>query len=625
MTTNSSLILSSLDFDTLKDNFKVYLSSQSIFKDYNFDGSNINVLLDVMAYNSHLNSFYLNMVASEMFLDSAQKYDSVVSHAKELNYIPVSAKSSSSEISFQIETVGINNQLTVPKGTRFSGTNSNGSFTFTTDEVNVYVSGNSTFSVANLTIYEGTYFTDTYVVNYNIENQQFLLTNEGVDTTTLTVTVVENNGATITTFIKADNLFGLNSESNVFFLQGAQNGKYEIVFGDGLFGRRPINASIIQINYRVCSGKFADGVSSFILADDLGSVNNGEVSAATINVNFPSNSGSDQESLESIRFAAPRFFATQQRAVSSDDYASLILSNFSGLVSDVVVYGGETVEPKQYGRVIISIKPLSGTIAPDFLKNSISNYLLDYIALPNRVVISDPDYLYCYVNAKVNYDKNSTVKTSSEIRSIVLNSILGYGSNNLEKFGNDLRYSRLTTTIDNSDSSITSNETELRAVKRISPKINFATSYDFNFNNPIYYDSFSFNTIEQHSLLHESNFDVIVNHASLLSSRFTYVATDGISYPLAFLEDDASTIDDNGVAVIKVYIENQGNITPIATVGQINYVKGVVQLTDLKVSSYDNYISLFVRLRDKDIIANQNKIILIDANDVNITISETVR
>jgi hypothetical protein len=178
----------------------------------------------------------------------------------------------------------------------------------------------------------------------------------------------------------------------------------------------------------------------------------------------------------------------------------------------------------------------------------------------------------------------------------------------------------LTTTIDNSDSSITSNETELRAVKRISPKINFATSYDFNFNNPIYYDSFSFNTIEQHSLLHESNFDVIVNHASLLSSRFTYVATDGISYPLAFLEDDASTINDNGVAVIKVYIENQGNITPIATVGQIDYVKGVVQLTDLKVSSYDNYISLFVRLRDKDIIANQNKIILIDANDVNITI-----
>lgn len=615
---NSSLTLSSVDFDTLKENFKEFLKTQSSFKDYDFDGSNINVLLDVMSYNSYLNSFYLNMVASEMFLDSAQKYDSVISHAKELNYVPRSARSSSAEVELVIDTIGIDGKLTIPKGTRFTGFNSNGSFTFTTDESKIYVSGNSTFTVANLQIYEGDYFNDSYIVDYDIENQQFLITNENIDTNSITVNVVENNGSSNTVFIKVDTLFGLSDQSNVFFLQATQKNLYEVVFGDGLFGRKPINGATININYRVSSGQAADNVNEFVISDDVGPVNGGTVSVNSLTLVSSSAGGAEQESIESVRFAAPRYFATQQRAVSSDDYEALVLNNFGGEISDVTVYGGQEAEPKLYGRVIVSLKPSIGTIAPDYVKNKISNYLLEYIALPNRVVINDPDYLYCRVNTQVQYNKNATTKTAEEIKTIVLSTISNYSSTNLERFGNDLRYSRLVADIDNSDSSVTSNDTELRIIKRIAPNFNQKTTYDIVIGNVLYYDATNYSSNEQHKQLHESEIESRLTHSTLVSSRFSYNATDGQVYDLAFFEDDA-----NGF--IKLYAPIGEEILPIETVGSIDYVTGRITLTDINVASYTNHISLYMRSRYKDIFASQNKIILIDPNDISVSVIETIR
>lgn len=615
---NSSLTLSSIDFDYLKQNFKEFLKTQSVFKDYDFDGSNINVLLDVMSYNTFLNSFYLNMVASEMFLDSAQKYDSVVSHAKELNYVPRSAKSSVAEIEMTLSTIGLDKRLTIPKGTRFTGFNSNGSFTFTTDETKIYVSSNSTFKVANLQIYEGDYFNDSYIVDYDIENQQYLISNKNVDISSITVNVLENNGASNTSFVKVETLFGLNDKSNVFFLQGAQSGLYEVVFGDGLFGRNPLNGSTVNINYRVSSGVVADGISEFVISSDLGPTNGGSVSVDAINVFLSAAGGAEQESLESIRFAAPRYFATQQRAVSADDYKSLVLNNFGGEISDVVVYGGQETEPKLYGRVIVSLKPSSGTIAPDYVKNKISNYLLEYIALPNRIIINDPEYLYCRVASEVQYDKNSTTKTAEEIKTIVSNAISNYSLSNIEKFGNDLRYSRLVADIDNSDSSITSNDTELRIIKRIAPNFNQKTSYDINIGNVLYYDATNYFSNEQHKLLHETELDSRAVHSTLFSSNFTYNARDGKVYELAFLEDDS---DGN----VKVFAPIGETIVPLDIVGTINYSTGFTTITDLNVASYINYISLYFRSRYKDVFASQNKIIIIDPNDVTVSVIETLR
>lgn len=615
---NSALVLSSLDFDTLKNEFKTFLKTQSVFRDYDFDASNINVLLDVMSYNTFKNGFYLNMVASEMFLDSAQKYDSVVSHAKELNYVPRSTRSSQAEVSFNIQTTGISGRFTLPKGTRFTGTNSNGSFTFTTDELNTYISSNGVYSVANLSIYDGTYFKDSYIVDYNIESQQFPLTNQNVDINSVTVSVVENNGANTTTFTKAQTLFGLDSTSEVYFLQASHNNLYEVVFGDGLFGRKPVDGAIVTINYRIANGTDADGISEFTLEDDLGPINGGSATVESITVVENSSSGANQESIESIRFAAPRYFATQQRAIASDDYSALVLNNFGGEISDVAVYGGETVEPKLYGRVIVSLKPASGTVAPTYIKNRISNYLIDYIALPNRILISDPDYLYCSIVTNVQYDKTSTDKTISEIRAIVLDSVLEYSASNLEKFSNDFRYSRLIAAIDDADPSITSNDTDVRIIKRISPLINYATSYTIDVNNQIYYDATQFSTYSAHKQLHDSEFDLHVAHASLISSRFTFNAENGTIYDLCFFEDD-------GLGNIVVYKESNSEMIPIQIVGSIDYTAGTFQLNNISVSNYGTHISLYIRPRDKDILANQNKIILIDSNDVNVTVTETQR
>lgn len=617
---NTALNLSSLDFDTLKENFKQFLKTQSAFKDYDFSGSNINVLLDVLSYNSYLNAFYLNMVASEMFLDSAQKYDSVISHAKELNYLPRSTRSSSANVNVVISASNPSGSLTIPKETKFTGVNSNGSYTFTTNESKILTSSNNLYTINELQIFEGDYFQDSYVVNYTIENQQFLISNRNVDINSITVNIIENNGSTNTEFTRAQTLFGLDSDSEVYFLQATQNNLYEVEFGDGLFGRKPLDTATVVIRYRVANGAEADGISSLFLTDDLTLTNQsaGEITINSVTVTSNSAGGAEQESIESIRFAAPRYFATQQRAVTNDDYASLVLSNFGGEISDVIVYGGQEVEPKLYGRVIISLKPTNGTITPDYVKTKISNYLLDYIALPNRVLISDPEYTYCYVKSTVQYDPITTSKTIPEIRTEVLQSIIDYSKNNLEKFGNDLRYSRLVNAIDSADTSITSNDTELRIIKRLMPRLNTKTTYSIEVGNVLYYDATTTVSNEQHSMLHANEADARLAHATLISSTFTYNSTDGNAYPLSFFEDDAQ-------GNINVYTTIGAEIVRLDNVGSINYATGLIKLNNINIADYTTYISLYIRSRFKDIFASQNKIILIEPSDVNIEVIETVR
>jgi hypothetical protein len=558
------------------------------------------------------------MIASEMFLDSAQNYDSVVSHAKELNYLPRSTRSSSAEITLTVNSNDFNGQMTVPKGTRFTGVNSNGSYTFTTNESTTVTSGNNTYTVANLQIYEGNYFNDSYVMNYNIENQQFILTNQGADIDSLTVTVIENSGANTTTFTRVSNLYGLNENSNVYFIEPAQNGLYEVVFGDSLFGRKPLNGAIINMEYRVSNGLDADGVSKFALSSDLGPSNSGSVNNTSITVISNSAGGSSQEDIESIRFSAPRYFATQQRAVTTDDYYSLILTNFPEQISDVNVYGGQDVQPKKYGRVIVSVKPTNGTFAPQYVKNEITKYLQNYIALPNRVEITDPEYFYCSIISSVQYDQNTTTKTASELKTLILNTISNYSKNNLEKFDNDLRYSKLVTTIDNADPSIVSNETDLRFVKRITPNLNEKTTYSININNPIHFTSTTYVANADHIALHSDTFDLHSEHTSVLSSNFTYNSTDGKTYPLSFIEDDQ-------FGNLRVFSPIGNELVVTDQIGTVDYFTGEIIISNLNVASYNNYISIYVRTDTRDLIAKQNSILIIDPEDVKITMLEKIQ
>ena len=600
---NTSLDLTSLDFDTLKENFKKYLKEQSVLKDYDFDGSNLNVLLDVMSYNTYLNSFYLNMIASEMFLDSSQRLDSVISHAKELNYVPKSKRSSKAFVNFTITCDGISGSFNIPKKTTFYGSNANGFYVFATAENNTYLSPNSNFTVANLAIYDGFYHTETFIVDWSVENQRFLLPHSDVDTSSLEVIVTEDN--VNTTFTKAETLFGLTNTSNVFFIQAAQNNQYEIVFGDAFLGRKPKNGATVYADYRVCLGPEADGITKFDLAPDLGPINGGTAVTSSV-TSAGSSLGAPAEDIETIRFRAPRYFATQQRAVSSDDYSSLILSNFGGDIDDVIVYGGQELEPKQYGRVVVSLKPAGSTIAPNYLKSEIINYMQDFIALPNRVIISDPDYFYISVNTSIQYDKSKTNKLPPDIKSIATSAMLTFSQNHIEKFGNDFRYSRFVSHIDDSDTSITSNDTDIRIIKRLSPLLNYPTSYVIDFNNMPeregYYNGVAF-----------------VDERVLVSSEFTYATTDGTQYPLSYMQDDGT-----GNIVVYALIDNV--ITAVNTsIGTIDYSTGRVTIKELLTASYDNYISLYMTPQNKDIIAKQNMILILEASDITANVIETIR
>jgi hypothetical protein len=596
---NSSVTLTSIDFDTLKQNFKTYLSTQSVFKDYNFEGSNINVLLDVMSYNTYLNAFYLNMVASEMFLDSAQKLDSIVSHAKELNYVRRSAASSVANISFTASTTGITPPLTIPEGTLFSGTNSNGTFNFVTRNDNTYTSPNTVYSVDNLQIFEGFYVNNSFIVNYNNEAQRYVLTNENIDLNSLVVTVYENNQQDWADYLRVDTLFGLSNTSNVYFIQACEKDQYEILFGDGFLGYKPQNEALVVAKYLVTVGEEADGISEFSINTDLGIHNGGTVTVSALSVVSNSASGANAETIESIRFNAPRYFATQQRAVATDDYRSLIMSKFGGVISDVNVYGGQNLEPKQYGRVAICIKPSESTIAPDFVKNQVTSYLQDYISVPSRMIITDPDYFYCKIICTVQYNKTITTKNASQIKSIVLNSIQEFSTEHLEQFTNDFRYSKFVSHIDESDESITSNNTDVKLVKKLYPKINTAQSHTINFNNKV------------HSNDH--------GHAVLESSYFTYIDENFVYYTLCYLKDDS-----NGNIIVYTYINGIYTVLN-SSVGTIDYETGTVILSSLKVADYGDSFNICLYTLDKDFYIDQSQVLLIDLSDVTLNVVEENR
>lgn len=634
---NSSLNLSSLDFDTLRDNFRKFMKSQDTFKDYDFDGPNISVLLDVMSYNSYLNSFYLNMVASEMFLDSSQRYDSIVSHSKELNYVPRSATSATAIVKFNVNTSITKGYLSIPKGTKFTGVNSNGTFNYATRDKYEFKSPNSFFSVSNVFIYEGNYFNESYTVNYDIENQRFLISNKNIDIESISVEVTDRIGAQSAPYIPVKTLFGLNQQSNVFFIQASENNLYEVVFGDGYFGNKPINGSTVKIDYMVTNGSEGNGIQNVTLSDDLGRINGGIAQPEEIFITMEASGGANQESIDSVRFTAPRYFATQQRAISTDDYRSLILEKFSGDVNDISIIGGETIEPKKYGRVIVSINPNIGIIAPDYIKSRIAKYMRDYIAIPNRIEFTDPSYLFCKVQTYVEYDIFATNKTTTEIKSAVLASIISYSKTNLQKFNNDLRYSRLVSSIDNADESVTSNETTIHLIKRIAPKFNYLTKEVLYLNNSISVEPNITKEIDDFASAYGNQYENYLPNASVISSLFAYNLIDSVAdqttvYPFSFIKDDGIPLNDKGVIDIatgkgklNIFTTINNKLVIIDTIGSVDYNKGIIYIDKLSVNDYNEYLSIYVKTKAKDLIAKADTIIRIDPNDVEIKVNETTR
>jgi hypothetical protein len=628
MASNSSINLVSLDFDTIKSNLKTFMKSQDVFKDYDFEGSNINVLLDILSYNSYLNGFYLNMVAAESFLDSAQLKDSIVSHAKELNYLPRSFKSSQAVLEPFVLTLAAGaTQLFMPKGTRFSGITKGVSYQFVTaadyinntpvintdGSVSFYVSSRAydeygtSYIVDPFMIYQGVYQTDTFVVDYSVENQRFILTDNTVDTDSITVTVVENSGALTFDYIYSSTLLGIKSSDPRFFIQPADNGKYEILFGDDIIGRRPRNSAIITVQYRTTAGANGNGVTRFSLdtnvATTSGSEFAGNLPTIVASVDIPGGSygGAAAESVEQVRYKAPRYFQTQERAVTTSDYKILLQNKFPE-ISAIQVFGGETFDPPIYGKVYISVKLTGVDGLPDAKVQEYYKFVKERSPLSIDAVFISPEILYYRVVSSVNYNINVTSQRPDQIKSKVISAITAYDATNFENFNVTLRKSRLQSIIDASDASIVSNDTKLFLFKKIVPFLGVSQNIILRYGAPL-----ATNIPSATLTTHTSEIGDYVH--TITSSQFTYNGQKCV------LEDDSD-------GIIRIVAHVNGNDVILKEIGSVDYATGTLTINDFNIDSFDgNEIRIYAVPQYADITVTGNNILELATDELEITIN----
>ena len=603
MAANSALNITSLDFDTLKSNLKTFMKSQTVFKDYDFEGSNLNVLLDVLAYNTYINSFYTNMAISEMFIDSAQVRDSVISHAKHINYTPSSTKSSEGLVNITFNTSGMGNIFEIPKGTQFSGTNANGAFVFTTDRNLTSLSTSNTFTFSNVAVYEGTYVSEVYTVDYTDTNQRFLITNQTVDTDSLVVTVIENNGETTNDFTKADFLYNLTPTSNCYFLQASRKNTYEVLFGDGVFGRKPQNASTVILSYRVSLGSTAGGVSTFFLDKDLGPTNGGQVTGTTITTVSSSSNGAERESIESIRFRAPRAYQTLGRAVTKNDYRDMVIDNFAE-VKDVNIYGGETVtDSVQYGKVFISPSTYSGAALTNQRKTDLLNFLENKKILNIQNIVIDPEYIYIIPTITVSVNFNNTALSPAQITTKVITAATNFNDNYLELFNTTFRFSKFTEAIDAADTSIVGNQITTVIYKVVQPILGVSAAISTSFKNKLIPGTiYSSNFLEVNGNTYQIT-DYNPNNNTF--SRNTGVSTFDV-------------INTSNVLYLKQITTN--NTESYETVGTVDYETGTISVRNLTVLDFlgGTGIQIFATTYADDIVATFNNVIQLDIGSMEV-------
>jgi len=623
MAANSSIVLTQLDFDSYKDSLKTFLRSQDRFKDYDFDGSNLSVLLDVLSYNTYQNAFYLNMISNEMFLDSAKLRDSVISHAKELNYLPRSFRSSSAVIQLVITSTNTaKRSIVIPKGTSFTSRVDDFTYNFSTTEN--YVITNRTPSGSSLVyesepirVYEGSYLSDTYTVNYD-RPLVYKISNKRVDLESVLVTVFEDNGTTVQTYKRATSLFGHDGNSKVFFLQPGIGDAYEIVFGDGVVGRKPKNNSACIIEYRTCSGELPNGAFKFINTASIDGETNIVIQTITAAAD-----GAVAEDLNSIKYNAPRAFTTQERAVTSEDYENLLKANFPE-INAVVAYGGEDASPPQYGRIFLSIDLDEVDGLPKIKEAEYKKFLRSRSSVAIEPLFVSPDYTYLYVKTNIKYNINLTGLNPEDIRTNVIDSILNHASVNLNNFGRTLRYSRFIRDVDAAEASIISNETQIELVKYLTPVlsttvtgsatttsgslVSLATSgvissgqnVTIDFKNPLR------NDVPGKGAEH-----LIGDIHIVSSSTFTY---NGLAN---------CRLEDDGDGIMRIVNTSGIQHRTILAIGTVDYDTGIIRINNFNITNYTGTsLKIYAKPRTLDITSTQNVILNILENDVDVSIEQ---
>ena len=599
--TDKRLNVTELDFDDIKTNLKTFMRNQDEFTDYDFEGSGINALMDLLAYNTHYLAMNVNMAANEMFLDTASVRASVVSHAKTLGYTPNSARAPIGTIN-----VSLNNfpstltTATIPAETVFTASVDDVSYQFVTiSEVTTPVA-NGILSFSNIPIYEGTYTKNRYTVDVKNVDQKFKLTSDRADTTTLKVQVFDSaSSSNFATYTLATDITQVSSTSNVYFLQECGDGRFEVYFGDGIVGRALSDNNVVVLSYVVTNKTKAHGATNFRTTATISGIT--DVTTTTVSV---ASGGAEPESIQSIKLNAPLDYAAQGRAVTPEDYKTIIPKVYANTKS-VQVWGGEDNSTPVYGRTYISIVPTAGSITAAAKEQIVKDLKGTYAIASVTPVIVDPVTTFVRLGVNFKFNKKNTTKTSETLISNVTKSLQNYDTENLQKFDGVFRHSQVTGLIDDTDDSILSNITTVKLSQFITPSLNVNTKYTLEFNNAIY-NPHTGHASAEGGVLSSTGFKISGNSNEM------------------FLNDD-------GQGVVRMFYYTDGTTITYQdeTAGTINYKTGVIELTALNITSISNVdgassskIRIVITPDSTDVVAVRNQILQIDFANTTVESSE---
>ena len=550
-----------LDFDQIRTSIKDYLRANSNFTDFDFEGSNFSVLIDTLAYNTYITAFNSNMIVNESFLDSATLRENVVSLARNIGYVPRSRSAAKASVSFEVETSASTPTLTLEAGLVCVGAANNTNYIFSIPEniTTTVNSGKATFS--EIDIYQGTFVRNAFVVDGSLD-QRFILNNSFIDTSTINVYVKGVSDTGLGNEYKlVDNILNLNASSEIYLIQEVQDEKYELLFGDGYFGKKLENGSVITSTYIITDGIEGNGASNFAFSGRfLDSLNNVVVptNSITITTNNKASNGGDIEAIDSIKYFAPRLYSSQYRAVTARDYEAIIQMIYPNTES-VSVVGGEELDPPQFGNVLISIKPKNGDFVSDFDKETIASKLKNYSLSGINQQIIDLKVLYVEIDSAVYYN-TSQVSNVNDLKTSVIDTLNTFATSNINKFGGRFKYSKVCQTIDNVNNAVTSNITRVKIRRNLKALINQSTQYELCFGNQFHYNTSGFN---------------------IKSTGFTLAGRTGTFY-------FTDVPGENGMGVLSVVKESTTDgsvIVEIKSAGTVDYTKGEIIINTLNITS----------------------------------------
>ena len=594
---SSNINATDLDFDTISENIKTYLKGQDKFKDYNFEGSNLNVLIDMMAYASHISGVNTNIAASELFLDSAQMRKNVVSRAKDLGFVPASEKASSAQLEVKMTnirmadgTIPTANDMTMPRGHNFRTVYDGVTYNFVNTTSVVPTRDGLNFSYPTVDIVQGQYITDTFVFDSQIKNSKFVLSNSRVDRSKLEVSV--NSNGVSSKYSLSTEVSTITSSSRVFYAQENEEGFLEIYFGDDVLGKGLVDGDLISATYITVDDIHADGAKLFSMVDAI----NG-FSTPTITTLENSSGGSEKEDIESIKFKATKFYTSQNRLVTLNDYKAKV-SEYYPNADAVAVWGGEDNDPPEYGKVFISLKPQNSDYLSVAEKSEVQTKLNQLNMLTVRPVIVDAEIVKILLTTVFKYNSNDTTLSKGELETIVRNAIVNFDNTNLNNFDSIFRHSNLVKDIDNANTAILSNITNVRLEKRKQIEIAKSEGLVIEFGNGFFHP-------------HDGH-----NKASGGILTTTGFKVDGDTVNTYFFDDDGS-------GVIRRYSMQSGvRVFADQSAGTIDYTSGKISIDAIKFTSTvnsDTSIDFTVLPSSDDVVAIRGSLIDISVDDIKVS------